>query len=87
MAVIEALLAAVGVIALALLALGVIANGRTPNAAPSSTDPAQPYREGLHGAIRMQRLAQDLEYQLQVEAAKHRGIEADAGRNGAPSSQ
>jgi uncharacterized protein HemX len=34
-------------------------------------DPAAPYRQGLHAAVRMQRVAQDLEQQIYAEAARH----------------
>jgi hypothetical protein len=34
-------------------------------------DLVAPYREGLHAAMRMQAVAQDLEQQLYAEAAQH----------------
>lgn len=74
MAVLEALLALIGVGLLLLLALGALAE-KAP--APPSEDPATPYREGLHAAIRMQVVAQDLEQQIYAEAARHMDADTD----------
>jgi hypothetical protein len=38
---------------------------------PVEVDLARPYREGLHAAIRMQNVAQDLEQQMYAEAIRH----------------
>ena len=70
MGAVEAALALVGLVALILLVLGALAAASDK---PSIEDPAAPYREGLHAAVRMQRVAQDLEHQLLVEAARRRG--------------
>ena len=73
--VIEALLALIGLSLLILLAVGALA-GNT-QAPPPVEDPATPYREGLHAAIRMQKVAQDLEQQIYAEAAKHMDAETE----------
>jgi hypothetical protein len=44
----------------------------------SEDDPAAPYRQGLHAAVRMQRVAQDLEQQIYAEAVRR----AEAEPNG-----
>lgn len=49
---------------------------------PPEDDPAAPYRQGLHAAVRMQRVASDLEQQIYAEAARHVG--ADDGPGGKP---
>jgi hypothetical protein len=69
------LLAVVGLGFLILLAIGALSD-KAP-APPSIEDPAMPYREGLHAAVRMQRVAQDLEQQIYAEAAQHMGAEAE----------
>jgi hypothetical protein len=74
MGVIEALLAVIGLLLLILLAIGALSE-KTP-VSPPVEDAAAPYREGLHAAIRMQRVAQDLEQQIYAEAARH--MDADA---------
>lgn len=61
------LLVVIGCIFLLLLALGSISDTES---APPPEDPAAPYREGLYAAIRMQRVAQDLEQQIYDEAAR-----------------
>jgi hypothetical protein len=69
MGLIEAALALVGLVAL----MGGIARWhmqREPAQVPED-DLAAPYREGLHAAIRMQGVAQDLKQQLYAEADKH----------------
>jgi hypothetical protein len=71
------LLAVIGLLALLLLAMTALSDS-TAKAAPSPPDdPAAPYREGLHAAIRMQRVAQDLEQQLYTEAARQLGAEGE----------
>lgn len=75
MAVLEALLAIIGFVLLLLLAMGALSE-RMP-AVPPPDDPAAPYRAGLHAAIRMQRVAQDLEQQIYAEAAGHLEGEAE----------
>jgi hypothetical protein len=67
MAFIEVVLAIIGLGLLILLAIGAISE----NAPEPPEDPATPYRQGLHAAIRMQAVAQDLEQQIYAEAAKH----------------
>lgn len=63
------LLAVIGLGFLILLAIGALSD--IAPAPPSIEDPATPYREGLHAAVRMQRIAQDLEQQIYAEAAQH----------------
>jgi hypothetical protein len=63
------ILAVIGLGLLLLLAIGALAEKPTPP--PPTEDPATPYREGLHAAIRMQVVAQDLEQQIYAEAARH----------------
>jgi hypothetical protein len=65
---------ALGVVVLALVVIGALA-GITPDS--PGEDRAAPYREGLHAANRMQRVAQDLEQQIYAEAAQQ--IESDRG--------
>lgn len=69
------ILAVIGLLALMLLAIAALSD-KAP-APPPADDPAAPYREGLHAAVRMQRVAQDLEQQLYTEAAKHLGAEGE----------
>jgi hypothetical protein len=69
MAVLEALLALIGLGLLVLLAIGGFAN--KTDIAPPHEDAAAPYREGLHAAIHMQRVAQDLERRIFSEAARY----------------
>jgi len=69
MAVLEAILAIVGLLLLILLAIGWLSD-KAP-VSPPVEDPAAPYRQGLHAAIRMQTVAQDLEQQIYAEAARH----------------
>jgi hypothetical protein len=69
MGVLEALLAFIGLATV----IAVIARwqlGRLPTPPPPEPDLAAPYREGLHAAIRMQGVAQDLEQQLYAEALR-----------------
>lgn len=70
MGLLEAVLALVGLVAL----IGAVARWhlrRLPEPPPDEADLAAPYREGLHAAIRMQGVAQDLEQQLYAEAMRH----------------
>jgi hypothetical protein len=75
MGVLEAVLAVVGLVLLILLAIEAL-SGEASAPAPEE-DLAAPYREGLHAAIRMQGVAQDLEQQLYAEAMRH--AEGDGG--------
>jgi hypothetical protein len=78
MGVLEAVLAVIGLGLLILLAIGALSD-ETP-APPPPDDAATPYREGLHAAIRMQRVAQDLEQQIYAEATRH--LETEPERSG-----
>lgn len=64
----EAVLALIGLVAL----IGAIVRwySQRPPDQPPEDDLAAPYREGLHAAIRMQGVAQDLEQQLYAEAMR-----------------
>jgi hypothetical protein len=64
------LLAVIGFGFLVLLAIGALSD-TAPAPPPPSNDPAAPYREGLHAAVQMQRVAQDLEQQIYAAAARH----------------
>jgi hypothetical protein len=68
MGVMEAILAIVGLVCLMLVVIGVL--GREAPTPPPVEDVATPYREGLHAAVRMQQVAQDLEQQIYAEAAR-----------------
>jgi uncharacterized protein involved in exopolysaccharide biosynthesis len=81
MGVIEALLAFVGLATLATLALGALRQEKQPIEQPVD-DVAAPYREGLHAAVRLQRVAQDLEQQIYAEAARHDGNSDADGSDG-----
>jgi hypothetical protein len=70
MGAVEAILAAVGLVAL-LLFIAVMVSGPDQPPTPPPVDLAAPYREGLHAAVRLQRSAQDLEQQIWAEAARH----------------
>jgi hypothetical protein len=72
------LLAVIGLVLLVLLTIGALSDTAAP--APPTDDPATPYREGLHAAVRMQRVAQDLEQQIYAEAAQH--MDGEAERSG-----
>jgi hypothetical protein len=63
------LLAVIGLVLLIMLAAGALVAERPPEA-PAEEDIAAPYREGLHAAVRMQRVAQDLEQQIYAEAER-----------------
>jgi hypothetical protein len=76
MAVIAVVLA---VIAIVVVALAIWALTRPePAPPPPELDLAAPYREGLHAAVRMQQVAQDLEQRIYAEAAQHLDAEASA---------
>jgi hypothetical protein len=68
---IEAVLALIGLVTL----IGAVVRWQSrPVVAPSEeSDVASPYREGLHAAVHMQRVAQDLEQQIYAAAAQHDG--------------
>jgi hypothetical protein len=51
---------------------------------PPEADLAAPYREGLHAAIRMQGVAQDLEQQLYAEAIRRAEDEAETSGSRQP---
>lgn len=77
MGVLEAVLALIGLVAL----IGAIARHqlrRLPEPPPAEPDLAAPYREGLHAAIRIQVVAQDLEQQLYAEALRHAEADPDS---------
>lgn len=69
------ILAAIGLVLLVLLAAGALSD-RAPQPPPPD-DPAMPYREGLRAAIRIQRVAHDLEQQIYAEAAQAMRTEAE----------
>ena len=74
----EAVLALVGLVAL----IGALARWhlqRVPAPQPEE-DRAAPYREGLHAALRIQGVAQDLEQQLYAEAVSHLDGESEQSR-------
>jgi hypothetical protein len=66
MAFLEAVLALVGLVALS----GAIAHWQMRRQPESSQDLAAPYRDGLHAAVRLQSVAQDLEQQIYAEAIR-----------------
>jgi hypothetical protein len=71
------LAAVLTIVGLALLVLAVyVFKERTSAPPPQEADLAAPYREGLHAAIRMQGVAQDLEQQLYAEALRQAEAEA-----------
>ncbi len=74
MGVIEAILAIVGLLFLILIMIAVLSS-ETPSPPPAE-DVATPYREGLHAAVRMQQVAQDLEQRIYAEAARQMEREA-----------
>jgi hypothetical protein len=65
----EAALALIGLVSL----IGAVVRWhlrRSSALPPVEADLAAPYREGLHAAIRMQGVAQDLEQQMYAEAVR-----------------
>jgi hypothetical protein len=62
-------LAVIGLAFLIVLAIDALSD--QPPQSPPLEDRAAPYREGLHAAVRMQTVAQDLEQQIYAEAAQH----------------
>jgi hypothetical protein len=77
MGVVEALLALIGLVAL----MGAVVYWylrRPSDPPPAEADLAAPYREGLHAAIRMQGVAQDLERQMYAEAIRRAESEPGA---------
>ena len=74
------MLAVIAIVVVVLAIWGHMTRTREPAPPPPIEDAAAPYREGLHAAVRMQRVAQDLEQQIYAEAAQH--INADAERSG-----
>lgn len=78
MAVVEAIMAVLGVVFLALIVWVVVSPG-LPQTSPGPEDLAAPYREGLHAAVRMQKVAADLEQQIYAEAARHLDSPATGG--------
>jgi hypothetical protein len=72
----EAVLALVGLVAL----IGAIGRWhiRGLSDRPVEEDLAAPYREGLHAAVRIQGVAQDLKQQLYAEALRQAEDEAGA---------
>ncbi len=68
MLIVLAILAVFGLVFLVLVAVAVL-DDREP--LPPVEDRAAPYREGMHAAVRMQRVAQDLEQQIYAAAAQH----------------
>jgi hypothetical protein len=75
MGVLEAVLAGIGLVAL----IGAIVRWHLACSVepPPEADLAAPYREGLHAAMRMQVVAQDLEQQMYTEAVRH--VEVNSG--------
>jgi hypothetical protein len=69
MGVVEAVLAIIGLVAL----VGVIVGWQLRRMAEpgAEADLAAPYREGLHAAIRIQGVAQELEQQIYAEALRY----------------
>lgn len=77
MGAVEAVLALIGIVFLVLVIHAALTAEKAPSA--GEEDLAAPYREGLHAAVRMQRVAQDLEQQIYAEAASHLGEGAGGG--------
>lgn len=76
MGALEAALALIGLVVVILFAVSAL----TRRAPRLPDDLATPYREGLHAAVRMQVIAQDLEQQMYAEAIRR----ADQGQAGQP---
>lgn len=75
MGVLEAVLALVGLAAVIGGAVRWHADRRPES--PPEADLAAPYREGLHAALRMQVVAQDLEQQMYAEAIRRADSQPD----------
>jgi hypothetical protein len=75
MGVLEAVLALVGLVA--VIVGGVRWQLARSVERPPEADLAAPYREGLHAAIRMQTVAQDLEQQMYAEAIRRADDQSD----------
>lgn len=75
---VEAILAVLGLVAL----IGAVSRWqlRGESVTPAEADLAAPYRSGLHAAVRMQAVAQDLEQQLYAEAMRL-STEAEPSKN------
>ncbi len=71
MDILESVLALIGL--LALVGGAAWSCFKRPPAPSVGEDVAAPYREALHAAVRMQRVAQDLEAQMYAEAASFGG--------------
>ncbi|MBS1860420.1 MAG: hypothetical protein JSS68_01770 [Actinobacteria bacterium] len=76
MAAVEAVLAVIGAGVVALMVLALIGSAFSPGSpkSPESSvieDPAQPYREALYTAIRIQQAAQEAEHRIFTEAGLH----------------
>jgi len=69
------ILAVIGLVAVVNLAVRWY-QSRSVDPAPEA-DLAAPYREGLHAAVRLQTVAQDLEQQMYAEAVRR--AEVDSG--------
>jgi hypothetical protein len=78
MAAAEIILALFGLLCL-LVVFVFILTAPEASVQPDDHDPAAPYRQGLHAAVRMQRVAQDLEQQIYAEAARHLAAEDRPG--------
>jgi len=74
------ILALIGLVALIKAAIGWHEEHTIDQ--PLEQDLAAPYREGLHAAVRLQVVAQDLERQMYVEAARHMDAEQPAENTG-----
>jgi hypothetical protein len=69
MGLLEAVLALIGLVSV----IGAVVRWhlrRPSDPLPIEADLAAPYREGLHAAVRMQGVAQDLEQQMYAEAIR-----------------
>ncbi|HEV3047007.1 MAG TPA: hypothetical protein VGY13_06555 [Solirubrobacteraceae bacterium] len=67
MGALEAILAVIGLVALIALVVGWYVG---PERRPPADDAAAPYVEGLHAAMRMHTVGQELEQQLYAEAMR-----------------
>ena len=69
---VEAILAVLGA-AFVLLVVMAAFSAENSETVHVQEDLAAPYREGLHAAVRMQKVAADLEQQIYAEAAQRMG--------------